>query len=122
MSKYAFLGIASILLAAGNAAKAHAETVQDTMGPESTPEGEPRKPRGRPAGTTNKVEETATTGPNDEERLAANKQLIAPLVAAPASQGEEVKKVIAKYSATGLKGLPADKQADFEKDIAALTY
>lgn len=117
MTKITLLCIAAFAASIAATAKGLADGAEE---PAPGGETEPKKPRGRPAGSTTKVEEP--TGPNDEERLAANKQLIAPLVAAPANQGEEVKKVISKYSATGLKGLPAEKQADFEKDIAALTY
>lgn len=37
-------------------------------------------------------------------------------------RGEEVKKIIAKYSAGGLKTMEAKHHASFEKDIAALGY
>lgn len=120
MSKFAFLGISAILIAAGNAAKAFADSTPDdaTTG---TGEAAATPRRGRPAGSTNKPAEGDTAaGPTDAERFEANRALIKPLV--DASQGEDVKKVIAKYSKNGLKDLPAASQADFEKDIAALSY
>lgn len=118
MIKQLFLGIAAILLAAGKAAQSFADGAPDEAAPSSdTPEKPAGRPRGRPAKTN---EEGPADGPTDEERLEKNKLLIKPLV--EGGQGEDVKKVIAKYSSTGLKGIPADKQAAFEKDVDGLSY
>ncbi len=125
MSKFLFLGLSAMLIAAGTAAKTFAEGVQDPMGPEdngTTGEEAPKRGRGRPAAATGKPEVPAETpaGPNDEERFAANRTLIQPLV--ENGQGDDVKKVIGKYSEKGLKNIPAESQKAFEKDIAALAY
>lgn len=116
-----FLGMAAIFAAAGNAAKAFAESTEEGYAAPGSEE-QPKRGRGRPPG---KPEDPAAapagdTGKTDEERLNANKLIIKPLI--ENNQGEDVKKVIGKYSKTGLKDLPAASQADFEKDIAALTY
>lgn len=116
MSKYLFLGFAAIAIAAGNAAKAYADGTEEPSAGSATPD--PDKPRrGRPP-AGEKPPEGGTPGPTDEARLLKNKELIAPLT--KSGKGEEVKAVIGKYSKTGLKDLPADNQAAFEKDIAAL--
>lgn len=124
MSKYTFLGLAAILIAAGNAAAAYANGTEEPAAPagDAGDGGEPAKrPRGRPAGTgTGKTDAGTGTGPTDAERFVSNQALIKPLV--DGNQGDDVKKVIAKYSKTGMKDVPAASQADFEKDIAALSY
>lgn len=120
MSKYTFLGLAAILTAAGSAAKAYADgTEAPTEAAGDTPEP---KRRGRPPGgaAASDAPGGGATGPTDEERFGKNRELIKPLV--EGGQGEEVKKVIAKYSKTGLKDIPATSQADFAKDIEALSY
>lgn len=119
MSKYLFLGIAAIASAIATSAKAYAESAEDP----SAGDGEPAKPRrGRPPGGTPAGEPAGggATGPTDAERLESNKALIKPLV--ESGNGEEVKKVIAKYSKTGLKDITAADQKAFETDIAALSY
>lgn len=129
MTKYSFLGLAAILLAAGNAAKAHAEGAEspandNTPAGEDQPTGEAKPRRGRPpggaAGKPAEDKPEASPAQDDAARFQSNRELIKPLV--DNAQGEDVKKVIAKYSKTGLKDLPAAHQADFEKDIAALNY
>jgi hypothetical protein len=122
MTKYSFLGLAAILIAAGNAAKAYAEgAAEDTAAPTAGEAETTGKRRGRPPGS-GKTEDNGGTGAaeTDEARLARNKALIDPLI--KANQGNEVKAIIAKYSKTGLKDLPAANQAQFEQDIEALTY
>lgn len=123
MSKYLFLGIAAIAAAVASSAKAYADGVEDPA-PGATGEEAPKRGRGRPPGNaTPPVEPAASgasSGPTDADRFDGNRALIKPLV--EAGQGEEVKKVIAKYSKTGLKDLPATSQADFVKDIEALSY
>lgn len=123
MSKYLFLGVAAILSAAGAAAKAYADGAEAPPGDEAPGGGEGGEPakrgRGRPPGGT-KTEGDTKAGATDAERFDTNRALIKPLI--DGNQGEDVKKVIAKYSKTGLKDLPAASQADFEKDIAALSY
>lgn len=125
MSKYTFLGLAAILLGAGNAAKYYADSAEEPADPSDNPDpsGEPAKRRGRPPGSTNKPAETPAAGPcapadapdDGEARLNANKALIKPLL--DDGKGAEVKAIVAKYSKTGLKDLPASSQAAFEKDI-----
>lgn len=95
--------------------EAPTEATDTTVGVEST---EPKR-RGRPPHKASE-EKPAEPEKDDAARFEANRALIKPLV--DASQGEDVKKVIAKYSKTGLKDVPAASQADFEKDIAALGY
>lgn len=75
--------------------------------------------RGRPP-STDKAPPVEDDGANDAGRFENNRALIKPLI--ENSQGDEVKKIIAKYSKTGLKDIPAANQAEFEKDIAALSY
>lgn len=123
MSKYIFLGVAAILAGAASAAKAFAEGAEEPAGADKSPDagGETTKRgRGRPAAADKSPEGATAGGPTDAERLESNKALIKPLV--DDGQGEEVKKIIAKYSKTGLKDLPAANQADFEKDIAAISF
>lgn len=127
--KLALLAISAAFIGAGNGLQAFAngEEAPESAAPTPAPAGdgaEPRK-RGRPPGAAAaKPPEGATAGnttaEDDTARFESNRALIKQLV--DAGQGEDVKKVIAKYSKTGLKDLPADKQADFEKDIAALSY
>lgn len=123
MSKYAFIGLASILVAAGTAAKAYADGTEDNTPPAGGGEDTPKRGRGRPP--AEKPAETVASPAGDtakdaEEQFQANRALIDPLI--KNKQGEDVKKVISKYSKTGLRDLPAASQADFEKDIEALTY
>lgn len=88
----------------------------------TAPTGEAPKRRGRPPGSGAAGAATPPAGDTttDADRFQGNRALIDPLV--KDGQGEEVKKVIAKYSKTGLKDIPAASQADFEKDIEALNY
>ncbi len=135
----------AILITVGTALVAFGEALQNTV--EDSPEttgtqapaaggeapaaggeapaagGEAPKRRGRPPGGGTPAAATAgdtSTGPTDAERFEKNRALIKPLI--DAAQGEDVKKVISKYSKSGLKDLPAESQAAFETDIAALTY
>lgn len=121
MSKIVFAGIAAIFIAAGTAAKAFAEGITEDAPPAAGGDETATRGRGRPkkepeGGNAG----TSTTGPTDAERFDTNRALIKPLI--DGGQGEDVKKVIGKYTKTGLKDLPAASQADFEKDIAALSY
>jgi len=119
MNKYVILGLAAILTAAGTAAKGYAEgAAEDPAAPAGEPTDKPR--RGRPPAGETKTPENAPAGPTDAERFEKNRELIKPLV--EGGQGAEVKTVIAKYSKTGLKDIPATSQADFEKDLSALSY
>ena len=135
MSKYAFLGLAAILCAAGNAAKAYADGTEAPADSTTSPAGdEAPKRRGRPpgSGAAAPADNTAPAGGATAEddtakRLEKNRALIEPFVKGdPAkgieAQGEKVKKIISQYSQSGLAGLPADKQAAFEKDLDALSY
>lgn len=130
MSKNLLLAIAAAFTAAANEIESPAAPSGDTAAPikptEST-EGTTEQPkrRGRPLGTTATekpapAETGEATDPTDDERFQGNRELIAPLV--KGGQGEDVKKVIGKYSKGTLKELPAASQADFEKDIEALSY
>lgn len=120
MSKFAFLGIASILLAAGAAAKAYAEGNEEPAPGGAGDEPEAKRGRGRPKAPETPAGGAGAGGPTDSERFETNRAKIKPLI--DNNQGEDVKKVIGKYSKTGLKDLPAASQADFEKDIDALAY
>lgn len=124
MSKIVFAGIAAIFLAAGTAAKAIAEGITEDAPPVAGGDetAAAARGRGRPKKTEVIDPPEKAAGPNDEERFQANRELIAPLIKPPGTSGEEVKKVISKYSGTGLRDLPAASQADFERDIAALSY
>ena len=123
--KILFLGLAALANAMAEAAKAFASTigVESPEAAAAQPQppaagGEDTKPkRGRPAAQP-KAE--APAGPTDEERFEANKTRIKPLV--EGGQGADVKAVIGKYSKTGMKDIPADQQAAFEKDLEALSY
>lgn len=128
MNKYSFLGLAAIFIAASNAAKAYAEGAEAPATPETPAAGdggEPAEPkrRGRPPGSTAAKQEEKPAEPAQDDataRLEKNKGLISPLVGD--GKGQDVKNVIAKYSKTGLKDIPAASQADFERDIEALSY
>lgn len=106
--------IGAALVAAGNVLMGATEAEPDPntgSGGESTE----TKRRGRSPGPGK-----GATGPSDEERLTANKALIDPLI--KGNQGAAVKAIIAKHTNGGLlKDLPADKQKEFEADIAALS-
>lgn len=120
MSKYSFLGLAAIFLAAGNAAKAYAEGTEEPAAPAGGGEAEATtKRRGRPPGGAAAAADPAPPADDPAARLAANKELVKALV--EGGQGADVKKVVAKYTEGTLKDLPADKQAAFEKDIEALS-
>lgn len=124
------IAIASLLSAAGAVLNAFASEYGGGETPEAaaTPEGpktrKPRTPAAAPAAaepedvqaTLQRNAEAEETGKTYDELRA----LIAPIV--KDGQGEEVKKVIAKYSETGLKGMEAKHHAAFEKDIQALSY
>ncbi len=122
--KSILLAIAAALIGAGNGLNAFANG-EGVPAEGAAPggdggSGEPAKRgRGRPpgGGTTAKTE-GAPAGPTDEERLEKNKGLIKPLI--DAGHGQDVKETTGKYSTIGIKGIPADKQAAFEKDIEGL--
>lgn len=114
------LSAASAVLAAF-AAEFNGEPAEVTT---TTPEApKTRKPRAL------KAEEPAATEPEPEEKPTASPEgktykdmqdLIRPLVTQSAEMGAEVKKIIAKYSETGLKGMDPKDYPAFEKDIAVL--
>lgn len=125
MQKTTKHAIAGLLSAAGAvltalAAELGVETTETTTTPE-TP-----KRRGRPPTTpapaetappaATEPEPAANTGKSYEELRA----MIEPFV--KEGRGEEVKKIIAKYSSGGLKTMEAKHHADFEKDLAGLNY
>jgi len=127
MSKAVILALASAATALATAAAAVAEELSGevtgkptagTPAPEAgtTEDPAPRR-RGRPPGASAATTETpaAPEGKTEEEL----REVIRPLV--EEGRGEEVKKVIAKYG-TALKTIPADKHAEFVKDIDALKY
>jgi hypothetical protein len=125
------IAIAGLLSAAGSLLNAFATEFGDVE--VTTSPGTPKKTRGRtpaetntpppveppaePAAETPAEESAATEGGKTYEELRA---IIEPLV--KGGQGEEVKKVIAKYSQAGLKGMEAKHHAAFEKDIQGLAY
>lgn len=131
------IALAGLLSAAGsllNALAAEyggADSPQRTDTPEpGTPAEAPKKTRGKAAApTAEKPAEPAAETPAEpsEEPAAEGKSyeelraLIEPLV--KGGQGEDVKKVIAKYGAN-LKEVSTKPQthAAFEKDLAALSY
>lgn len=119
------IAVAGLLSAAGAVLSAfaaefnggEAEPAAETPAPKKTTKKTPTPAAAteeKPAETEEKKEETV--GKTYEELRA----LIEPLV--KAGQGEDVKKIIAKYSEAGLKGMESKNHAAFEKDIAALSY
>lgn len=113
------------LVAAGNILADSCGEAENTDQLKLPIEGEPEpkrlgRPPGRPPGRTNKPAAETASQVDDEARLTANRALIKPLV--DEAKGEEVKKVIAKYTKGQLKDIPAANQVEFEKDIAALSY
>lgn len=126
--KVIMLAVAAALIGAGNGLNAFAngEDVPETPASGGEPAA-PKRGRGRPPGGSATTETTTATGPTDAERFETNRSLIKPFVEGDKEKGIEpqgptIKNIIGKYSKTGLKDLPADKQAEFEKDIAALSY
>jgi len=124
--KLALLAISATLIGAGQGLQAFAngeETPESAAPATGGGEAEAPKRRGRPpGGAAAKPAEPEAAAPaeDDAARFERNRGLIKPLV--DDAKGEDVKKVIAKYSKDGLKNLPAEHQAAFEKDIAALSY
>jgi hypothetical protein len=124
------IAIAGLLSAAGSLLHAFATefgAAEVATSPEAAAAPEAPKKRGpKPAAAAPaepaapevpaEPQEQSTEGKSYEELRA----LIEPLV--KGGQGEDVKKVIAKYSQTGLKGMEAKHHAAFEKDIQALAY
>lgn len=121
--------IAGLLNAAGAALSALAtEFGESTETPEPAPT-RTRKPRGgnstTPPPTPEPEAETPAPDPEPEAEKPGKtyeelRALIEPFV--KEGRGEEVKKVISKYSAGGLKTMEAKHHAAFEKDLAALSY
>lgn len=121
------LSAASAVLAAF-AAEFNGEPAEATT---NTPEApKTRKPRAakteepaaaeaaaaEPEPATEKPAETSPEGKTYKDM----QDLIRPLVTQSAEMGAEVKKIIAKYSETGLKGMDPKDYPAFEKDIAVL--
>lgn len=118
MSKQIFLALAAGFAAAAAAFEGGDEIADTPNGDTAAPAAGKRRgrpPGGGAAGTTT-GDAGATAGVKTFEELRA---AIAPLI--EAGQGEDVKKVIAKYGAA-LKDIPADKQPAFLKDIEAMSY
>jgi len=122
--KAAIIALCAAASALANAALELAQHFGDNDTPEAGDTDTPAaaattatRGRGRPpkAATAETPAPAATVGKSYDELRA----LIQPLV--EDGKGEDVKKIVAKYSSTGLKDLPADKQAAFVKDIEALT-
>lgn len=88
----------------------------ESAAPESAaPGGDAPKRRGRPPGSG--------AGASDEPKAKTLEELRAitgPLI--EGGQGAEVKKIIGKYSPTGIKDLKAEDQPAFLKDLEALNY
>jgi len=128
--KTALLAISAALIGAGQGLQsfANGEDAPEAAAPPAAASDTeaPKRGRGRPPGGSAapaKSAEQAPEAPAEDDaaaRFEANRALIKPLV--DDSQGEDVKKVIAKYSKDGLKALPLEHQAAFEKDLAALSY
>jgi hypothetical protein len=124
------VAIAGLLSAAGAVLNAFAAEYSgsDVAQPEAEA---PKAKRTKPAAPAPTVETPAAAAPEAAPQPEAATEgegktydelraLIKPLV--EGGQGEEVKKVIAKYSPNGLKNMEAKHHAAFEKDIAALSY
>lgn len=118
-----FLTLAAVACQ-GAAEALAAEDNNGGAGAAGAPAGDPPKRRGRPpgGGTPATGAPAGDTAPTNTEQFEKNRALIKPLIDPPSNLGEEVKKVIAKYSKTGLKDIPAASQEAFEKDIDALAY
>lgn len=106
MKKETLLALGAALIAMGQELGASAD---DTNGGTDPGEGggENKPKRGRPA-----KEPPGKT-------LDDMKELVRPLL--EEGRTEEVKKAVAKYSKTGIKDIPPESFAAFEKDIAALS-
>src|SRR4051812_47686870 len=76
----------------------------------------PKRGRGRPPGGGGAADAGKATGKTYEELQAIIKPII------EAGNGPELKKVIVKYSPTGIKDLKVEDQAAFLKDVDALAY
>jgi len=122
--KTAILALAAAASALANAAVEMLRHIQGDAPTESEPEDNTDTPtapatrgRGRPpkAAAETPAAIPAPVGKTYEELRA----LIEPLV--EDGKGEDVKKIVGKYSQSGLKALPADKQAAFIRDIEALS-
>ncbi len=123
-----FSAAASVLTALANEFTVAPEAVTESL-PAELPQPKTRKPRTTapdkefvtestaPEDTKTPPEVPASNGEKSYEELKA---LIKPLV--EEGRGEEVKKVIAKYSTGGLKMMEVQHHANFEKDITALSY
>lgn len=132
------IALAGLLSAAGNLLNAFATEfgAEAPASPEAaaTPEApkrgrkpaaaapaQPETPAEPAAPETPPVKETTVT--QTEEDYQKLRAIIEPLV--KGGQGEDVKKVIAKYATNNpptLKGIDVKHHAAFEKDIAALAY
>lgn len=117
--------IAGLLSAAGAALSALATEFGEPTETTEPVTPRTRKPRGNSASAP-PAEPEPEPQPEPEAEKPAGKTyeelraLIEPLV--KEGRGEEVKKVISKYSAGGLKTMEAKHHVAFEKDIAALSY
>lgn len=104
------------LIAAGQVLATNGETSNASTS-EAPAGGEaPKRGRGRPPGGGGSSEPDKGSGVKTYEELRA---IVQPLI--EGGQGPDVKKVVAKYSASGLKDLKAEDQPAFLKDIDALT-
>lgn len=116
--------------AASPAAPAEPEAPKATRGrkPKATPEPQPGttyepSPELKEATKDIPVGETFTTIPADtrttEERFEANKALIQPILDALKGPVFRAQVITGKYGLTSMKDIPADRQAEFEADLAA---
>lgn len=123
------VAIVGLLSAAGSLLNAFAlEFAGDALEAAEPPAPKKGK-KATPPPVETPTETTATDVATAEEPVATEgggktyeelRAIIEPLV--KGGQGEEVKKVIAKYSQAGLKGIEAKHHAAFEKDIQGLAY
>lgn len=132
------IAIAQLLTAAGSVLTAFATEMssETPASPEAAAQPEAPKPRGRKAAAAapaepqtgaqepaETAEEPAATTPANGAKVKTYEDMKA-LIEGPVKEGrgEEVKKEIAKFSATGLKNMDPKHYAEFEKNIIALSY
>lgn len=125
------VAISCLLSTAGALFHALAAEFGGEPAPESTTSEPPAKPKKEKKAAAPAAEEPAAPAetPAEEpvEQTEEEYQKLRAIIAGPVgnAQGEEVKKVIAKYATNDpktLKGIAAKHFAAFEKDIAALSY
>lgn len=111
--------------AASPAAPAEPEAPKRGRKPKATPEpevivykAEDTQPEPVTTSTATSVTVTADTR-TTEERFEANKALIQPILDALKGPVFRAQVITGKYGLTSMKDIPADRQAEFEADLAA---